>query len=104
MVTREQLFVLNVIWGFVSILIGLAGLYFVFRYAVTVLATDDATRRMLLGDWVANIVGNTTMAVLIGVSLYMGFRVVLLIVSAATWENWVVTEHKAINEQKRLWK
>ncbi len=101
MLKREQLFVLNLIWGLLNLLVGVVGLYFIFRYAVTVLASDDYTRRLLLGEWVASTVGDTTMAVLVTVSLYMGFRVVLLIISAATWENWVATEHRAIRRLER---
>jgi hypothetical protein len=100
MLRRQQLFLLNVVWGVVNTLISIAGLYFVFRYAVTVLATDEYTRELLLGEWVASVVGNTATAVLVAVSLYMGFKVVLLIISVATWENWFETEYRAIKRDQ----
>lgn len=101
MVGREQLFVLNVVWGVFNIVLGVAGLYFVFRYAVTVLASDDYTRNLLLGEWVAWVVGDTAVSVLVAVSLYMGFKVVLLIISAATLESWAETEYLAIDKARR---
>jgi len=94
MVSRQQLFVLNVVWGVLNIALGVAGLYFVFRYAVTVLASDNYTRNLLLGEWVASVAGDTAFAVLVTVSLYMGFKVVLLIISAATLESWAETEYR----------
>ena len=99
---REQLFVLNVIWGVLNILVGIAGLYFVFRYGVTVLASGDDTRKLLLGEYVANLVGDTSIGVLVTVSLYIGFRVVYLIINTATFENWATREYKDIHRGQRL--
>lgn len=96
MTRREQLFILNVIWGIVSIVVGVASLYFMFRYGVTVLASGDETRKLLLGDYVAGIVGNTEISVVVAISLYMGFRVVYLIINTATLENWAEREYKSV--------
>jgi len=89
MVSREQVFALNVVWGVLSILLSAVALYFVQRYAVVVLSADDRTRRLLLGDWVADLVGDTATSVLVAVSLYIGFKVVYLIVSVAALESLV---------------
>lgn len=96
MTRRQQLFILNVIWGIVSIVFGVAGMYFMFRYGVAVLASGDETRKLLLGDYVADIVGNTEIGVVVFISLYMGFRVVYLIINAATLENWAEREYKSV--------
>lgn len=97
---RRELFVANVLWGFLNVLVGAAGLYFVFRYAVAVLASDDYTRRLLLGEWITGIVGDTSLAVLTTVSLYMGFRVVLLILSVASWETYIGTEYRQLKKNE----
>lgn len=96
MTRRQQLFILNVIWGIVSVVAGIAGLYFMFRYGVTVLASNDETKKLLLGDYVAGIVGNTEIGVVVAISLYMGFKVVYLIISTATLENWAEREYKSV--------
>lgn len=96
MTRREQLFILNVIWGIASIVFGVAGLYFMFRYGVAVLASGDETRKLLLGDYVAGIVGNTEIGVVVFISLYMGFRAVYLIINTATLENWAEREYKSV--------
>jgi hypothetical protein len=93
---RKQLFILNVVWGVFSIVIGVVGLYFVFRYGVAVLSSGDDTRKLLLGDYVAGIVGDTEITVVITLSLYIGFRVVYLIINAATLENWAQREYKSV--------
>jgi uncharacterized protein (UPF0303 family) len=71
-------------------------MYFMFRYGVAVLASGDETRKLLLGDYVADIVGNTEIGVVVFISLYMGFRVVYLIINAATLENWAEREYKSV--------
>jgi hypothetical protein len=97
MITRRGLLVLNLIWGVLSILVGIAGLYFVYKYAVAILAVDNEMRELLLGQWLANIIGDSELLLLVGASLYLAFRVMQLIIASATLENWAENELRAIH-------
>lgn len=100
MISRRSLFVINVIWGLLSVLVSTAGLYFVYKYAVAILATGNETRELLLGSWLADLVGDSELLLLCGASLYLGFRVTHLIIATATLENWTTTELQAIRAEQ----
>jgi hypothetical protein len=101
MISRRNLLVLNLIWGALSVLVGIAGLYFVYRYSVAILATGDDMRELLLGKWLADIIGDSQLLLLIGASMYLGFRVTQLIIASATLENWISNELDAIHKEEQ---
>lgn len=72
-------------WGVINVIFGLLGLYFVYRWGVTLAATDEDTRRILMGDpfytWFSD-----DDIILIFAASYLGFKLLYIVFTTAQWE------------------
>jgi len=85
-ITREAFFNLQVIYGLFNLVLNLVTIYFACRWGVTLLATDEQTRKMLMGDQMASVFNRGDLVVTVFAAVFLGYKVVSILVTTAQWE------------------
>lgn len=98
----DTLYQIELFWGVLNVIFGLIGLYFVYRWGVTLLSTDDSVRRILMGEPFFTWFASNDSVILIFASAYLGFKLLYMIITTARWEiNMEHTRRKLINARSR---
>jgi hypothetical protein len=63
-------------------------MYFIYRWVATVSVVDARTRRLLLGDIAAEVLGNPDTLQVVG-AVYLGYAFLMLLVSAGGWKRYL---------------
>lgn len=84
--SEEAIYQLNLVWGVVNIVFSLLGLYFVYRWGVTLLSTDASVRKILMGEPMASWFEAGNQLILILAAAYLGFKFTHVLISTARWE------------------
>lgn len=82
----EYVYELQLFWGVLNVIFGLLGLYFVYRWGVTLLATDDSVRRVLMGEPFFTWFASSDSFILIFAAAYLGFKLMYILITTARWE------------------
>mmetsp|Transcript_8279 Transcript_8279/g.15211 ORF Transcript_8279/g.15211 Transcript_8279/m.15211 type:complete len:104 (-) Transcript_8279:508-819(-) len=82
----DAFFCLQVICGLFNLVLNLATIYFAYRWGVTLLATDEQTRKMLMGDQLASRFNQGDLVVTVFAAVFWGYKVVSILVTTAQWE------------------
>lgn len=77
---------INLFWGILNIIFSVIGIYFVYRWGVTLLSTDDTVRRILMGEPFFTWFAQNDNFLFIATSLYLGFKIILILSNTARWE------------------
>lgn len=84
--SEENLLRLEFVWGVTDIVLQTVGLYFIYRYCITVMVLDDEDKDLLLGPVVSKwIPANDEVVVLLGAA-YISFKIVSLLITSTNWE------------------
>lgn len=84
--SEQSLLRLEFIWGVTDIVLQTIGLYFIYRYCITVMVLDTEDREILLGPTVSKWVpANDELIVVLGAA-YIAFKIVTLIITSTNWE------------------
>lgn len=84
--SEEVVYQLEILWGVINLILSLMGLYFVYRWGVTLISTDDTVREILMGEPFATWFNKGDTAVLVVTSAYLGFKFVHILITTARWE------------------
>ena len=79
--------------AFFSLISGAAGIYFIFRWGVTLGKVDEKTRELLLGETLASKLTDITLIQTFA-SVYIGYLFLMFLIKAAGWKGYL--------EQNRL--
>lgn len=92
---------LNFIWGGTNVVLSVIGIYFVYRFAVTVLVLDPENREILLGPLLAKWLPVDDTFITVLASLYIAFKTVTILISASRWEMNASTRDKREKSRSR---
>lgn len=84
--SETSLLRLEFIWGVVDIALSAIGLYFIYRYAITVMVLDQEDRDILLGPVISKWVPSDDTVITVLGSAYIAFKVVTLFITSTNWE------------------
>lgn len=100
--SEENLLRLEFVWGVVDIALQAAGLYFIYRYALTVMVLDEDDRDILLGPVISKWVpSNDTVITVLGAA-YISFKAVTLFITSTNWETDLQKRTRALRKTKRF--
>ena len=85
-------FYAKVFLSLLSLLIEGAGMYFTYRWIVTISVVDANTRKILLGDVLSSYSNNVTTLQFIGV-VFLFHSFFFMMISAAKWKRRLEIEH-----------
>ena len=85
-------FYAKVFLSLLSLLIEGAGMYFTYRWIVTISVVDTNTRKILLGDVLSSYSNNITTLQFIGV-MFLFHSFFFMMISAAKWKRRLELEH-----------
>lgn len=77
---------MNLMWGVLNVILSTLGLYFVYRWGVTLLSTDDSVRRVLMGEPFFTWFAQNESFLLVATAVYLAFKIILIITNTARWE------------------
>lgn len=84
--SEANLLKLEFVWGVTDIVLQTIGLYFIYRYCITVMVLDEEDRDILLGPVVSKWVpSNDTVITVLG-AMYISFKIVTLLITSTNWE------------------
>lgn len=84
--TDEVMYHLQIIWGLLNLVFSVFGLYFVYRWGVTLLATDEEVRRVLMGDTISRWVEGNNKTIAYLAAAYLSFKFVQIFITTTSWE------------------
>ncbi|BCU09156.1 hypothetical protein [Sicyoidochytrium minutum DNA virus] len=84
-ISDQGLYQVSLVLGLFSIIFGIGSIYFVYRWGVTLLATDKSVRDVMIGAPFNQWLGSDDFLIFVA-SLYLGFKFVYVIVETARWE------------------
>lgn len=82
----ETLYQIELFWGVLNVAFSLLGLYFVYRWGVTLLSTDDEVRKILMGEPFHTWFSSDDKVILWFAAAYLGFKLLYIVISTARWE------------------
>lgn len=92
---------LNFIWGGTNVVLSVIGIYFVYRFAVTVLVLEPENREILLGPLLAQWLPVDDTFITVLASLYIAFKTVTILIAASRWEMNLNTRDKRAKSKNR---
>ena len=84
--------------AFFSLAFTALGIYFVYRWGVTLGKVDKETRALLLGDALAGVLTDVTIIQTV-VAIYVGYKFLMFLVNAADWKQYLEYYRKKLNRQ-----
>ena len=85
-ISDANLYQIELFWGVLNVVFGLLGLFFVYRWGVTLMSTDDDVRRVLMGEPFFTWFGGNEDVILIFAAGYLGFKLLYIVITTARWE------------------
>ncbi len=86
LISDEYLYEVELFWGVLNVIFGILGLYFVYRWSVTLLATDDDIREILVGEPFYSWFAKDEKVITFFAAAYLGFKLMYILISTARWE------------------
>ena len=86
LISDEYLYEIELFWGVLNVVFGILGLYFVYRWGVTLLATSDDVRRVLMGEPFFTWFASNDELITIFAASYLGFKLMYILITTARWE------------------
>ena len=99
--SEENLLRLEFVWGVVDIALQAAGLYFIYRYAITVMVLHRDDRDILLGPVISKWVPTDDTVVTVLGAAYIAFKAVSLFITSTNWETDLQKRTRALRKTKR---
>ena len=84
--SEANLLRLEFVWGVVDIVLQAIGLYFIYRYVLTVMVLDEDDRDILLGPVVSRWIPSNDLWITVLGGAYISFKVVSLFILSTNWE------------------
>ena len=84
--TDEVMYNLQLIWGLLNLVFSVFGLYFVYRWGVTLLATDEDVRKILMGETISRWVEGNNETIAYFAAAYLSFKFVQIFITTTSWE------------------
>ena len=82
----EKLYEIELFWGVLNVIFSVLGLYFVYRWSVTLLATNEEVRQILMGEPFYSWFASNDNVILFFAASYLGFKLMYILISTARWE------------------
>lgn len=73
---------LSILSAIGSLLVGALGMYFIYRWGEVLRVSDEKTRKLLLGESIAELI-DSGQALSLMISIYLGYKLLLLLLEAA---------------------
>lgn len=73
---------LSILSAIFSLLLGALGMYFIYRWGEVLRVSDEKTRRLLLGESIAETI-SSGQALSLMISIYLGYKLLLLLLEAS---------------------
>ena len=84
-----------------SLLLNALGIYFIYRWGRLLMTADFELKQALLGTTIAEMIGNNSDILVALVALYLGFKILMLLITAADWQQYLIFAQK---KQEKLLK
>lgn len=86
--TQDHIFLLKTFQAFSTLLFGAVGMYFTYRWVITMSKVDEHTKTLLAGPTLAPLLSNIDTLQIIG-ALYLGYAFFWLLMTAAGWKDYL---------------
>lgn len=98
---QKNQFDLEILSSLFSLFFNALGIYLIYRWGKLLMDADFQLKEALLGKTLAEIVGNNSELLVALISLYIGFKILMLFIAAADWQQYLIYAKK---QQEKLLK
>lgn len=82
----EVMYNLQLVWGLANLIFSVFGLFFVYRWGITLLATGEDVRKILMGETLSKWVEGNNITIAYFAAAYLSFKFVQIFITTTSWE------------------
>lgn len=98
---RNQ-FNFEIVSSLFSLSLGALAIYFVYRWGMLLMNGSKEIRDALLGKTISDFVGENSNILVLMTALYLGFKFLMLIISASDWQQYLIFAKKRQERKLRI--